>query len=152
MPTVEIVMATLPATVPSASALRQHLRRLADEISRAMRINLEPAGLTVDEWSVLDLLGDGQGHAMAEVASVAGVPGPTATRMVDRLTSQALIHRTVDPADGRRVLVALAPRGRELHTRLAPAQQQLSSLIADRIGRQEFGDLYERLRAANAGS
>lgn len=134
----------------SALAMRHHLLRLADEIAHAMRINLEPAGLTVDEWAVLNLLSDGFGHAMAEVAQIAGVPGPTATRMVDKLAGQALLHRAVDPEDGRRVLVALAPRGRELYERLAPAQRKLTAFIAERIGVANFDDLLERLSAITA--
>lgn len=145
------VMATSTRTsAASALAMRHQLRRLADEIGHAMRINLDPAGLSVDEWAVLSLLSDGVGHPMTDVAYAAGVPAPTATRMVDKLLGQALLHRTVDPTDGRRVLVVLAPRGRELYDRLAPAQRALTGFIAERIGVSNFEDLFERLAATTA--
>ncbi len=133
----------------STVGLRRLLRELEQQVAGAMRASLEPAGLTVEEWAVISLLADGLGHPMGDVGAAAGVPAPTATRLVDRLVSSALLHRGVDPADRRRVLVLLAPRGRELHARLAPGQDQLAALWAERVGEGELTQLADRLRAAS---
>jgi DNA-binding MarR family transcriptional regulator len=54
---------------------------------------------------------------------------------VDRLVDQALLHRTVDPLDRRRVLVHLTDRGRSNYQAIAPrvneaAEVQLCNLAA----------------------
>ncbi|HEX3815388.1 MAG TPA: MarR family transcriptional regulator [Mycobacteriales bacterium] len=132
----------------TTAQMRRLLRELEHEVTRAMRINLDPAGLSVDEWAVITLLGDGNGHPMSEVIAAAGVPSPTATRIVDRLVSSALLHRAVDPEDRRRVVVVLSPRGTELHARLMPAQSQIAELLASRVGDGELPELMTRLADA----
>lgn len=134
----------------TATGLRRLLRGLDVQINRAMRASLDPVGLTVDEWTVLCALNDGAGHTMAEVIEAAGVPGPTATRMVDKLVSNALLHRGVDPADRRKVLVILSPRGQELYARLAPNDARIADLLRDRIGHRAATELETRLSEATA--
>ncbi|MEZ0110659.1 DNA-binding MarR family transcriptional regulator [Catenulispora sp. EB89] len=76
---------------------------------------------SIEQWRVLNLLADGAGHTMSELAEHALLPAPTATKLVDRLVTDNLVYRHPDPADRRRVLVHAADRGRELHARLAAA-------------------------------
>lgn len=132
----------------TTAQIRRLLRDLEHEVTRAMRINLDPAGVSVDEWAVISLLSDEQGHPMSEVIAVAGVPSATATRIVDRLVSAALLHRAVDAADRRRVLVVLSPRGRKLCARLIPAQSQIADLLQGQVGNTEFAELLKRLADA----
>ena len=130
--------------------LRRLLLDLERRVTDAIRVNLEPAGLTVDDWAVLCLLSDGAGHPMAEVMSAAGMPAASATRLVDKLVSNALVHRTVDIRDRRRVLTVLSPAGVKLHDRLASGQQQIARLLAAGIGQAELGSLLDALSAADA--
>lgn len=134
----------------STAQTRRLLRDLEHEVTRAMRINLDPAGVSVEEWTVICLLSDETGHPMADVIAALGVPSPTATRIVDRLVGSALLHRAVDPNDRRRVLVVLSPRGRELYARLAPAQEQIADLLESRVGVGELAELTARLARAAA--
>ncbi|MEP9383598.1 MarR family winged helix-turn-helix transcriptional regulator [Nocardioides cheoyonin] len=123
-----------PAGADTTATLRRLLHTVERQVAEAMRINLDPAGLSVEDWAVLSLVSDGKGHTMAEVIDAAGVPAASATRLVDRLVSSALLHRTPDAQDRRRVLVALAPRGREKVAKLAPGQRRLAELLASRLG------------------
>ena len=50
-------------TVPVGRLLAQTERLLARRTEAA----LAPHGLTVDQWRVLDLLSDGEGHTMSEI-------------------------------------------------------------------------------------
>lgn len=118
----------------ATAGLRRALRELEAEVARTMRINLDPAGLTVEEWAVLDLLSDGQGHPMADVVAAVGLPAPSVTRLVDRLVGKALLHRAVAPHDRRKVLVVLAPAGRELYDKVAPGQARLAEMLDVRVG------------------
>lgn len=90
-------------------------RAVADRLGQA----LADEGASLDDWRLLALLHDG-GRSMTELAEGTAVPPPTLTKRVDRLVAGNLVHRRTDDRDRRRVLVLLAPRGRELHDRLLP--------------------------------
>jgi DNA-binding MarR family transcriptional regulator len=60
--------------------------------------------------------------------------------VIDRLTKRGFTRTKPDPADGRRLLVALTERGAALYDRARP--------IAARIIEQTLGPLNERERAA----
>jgi DNA-binding MarR family transcriptional regulator len=103
-----------------AQALSHAERRVVRQLAR----ELEAEQCTVEQWRALVLLSDGHGHPMTEVAEFALVPAPSLTRLIDRMTTDGLVHRTADPVDRRRVLVHLTPRGRALHRRLAARIEQ----------------------------
>jgi MarR family transcriptional regulator, organic hydroperoxide resistance regulator len=95
---------------------------LVGRVEHLMTRSVEAAldGLTLEQWRVLDLLADAEGHPMSEIAAHAMVPPPTLTKIVDRLIEAALVYRRPDEADRRRILVFLSERGQERHTTLAP--------------------------------
>ncbi|OQR65997.1 MarR family transcriptional regulator [Streptomyces maremycinicus] len=86
--------------------------------TRRLQSALEEFDCSVEAWWVLDLLSDGQGHHMTALADHAFLPAPSATKLIDQLVDQNLVFRRVDPADRRRVLAYLTPRGRERRQRL----------------------------------
>lgn len=112
-------------------------------VARRLATVLDAAGCSAEQWRVLVLLADGQGHPMTELAEFALLPAPTATKLVDRMVSDTLVYRRADPADRRRVLVYLADRGRALHTRLSGPLHRLQSELQDLIG--DGGELAETL-------
>ena len=97
------------------------LATLAAHAERGMENELAAEQLRVDDWRVLDHLARHGASTMAALASSALLPGPSMTRVADRLVSRGLAHRTVDGDDRRRVLVNLSRRGQRLHAVLAPA-------------------------------
>jgi DNA-binding MarR family transcriptional regulator len=97
-----------------AHALSRAERSVTRQLARAM----EEEGCTVEDSRILLLLADGRGHTMTDVAEFALVPAPSVTRIVDRMVTDGLVHRTADPSDRRRVLVHLTPRGQALKRRL----------------------------------
>lgn len=99
-------------------------------VSRRLESVLSADGLTVDQWRVIDLLADGAGHTMSEIAATIAVPGPTLTKLVDRLVDSAAVYRLVDVRDRRRVLAFLSADGRAVHTRLAT---QVAATEADAL-------------------
>ncbi|MFD9216069.1 MarR family winged helix-turn-helix transcriptional regulator [Streptomyces sp. NPDC087659] len=78
---------------------------------RRVQSVLDEFDCSVEAWRVLDLLSDGQGHHMTSLADHAFLPAPSLTKLVDQLVDQNLVYRRVDPADRRRVLAHLTPRG-----------------------------------------
>ena len=115
--------------------------------------------LTREQWRTLVLLDscadpgtDGApGHTMGEIAGRAGVPAPTATRLVDRLVADGLAYRRSDPWDRRRVLVHISGDGHELLERATAAlEDTLGAALAGvgRTARLDLLDLLQRLAAA----
>lgn len=91
-------------------------------------------GLNLEQWRTLDLLADGGGHSMTEIAEHVMVPAPTLTKIVDRLVDSTLVYRRADDRDRRRVMVLLSDRGRDLHHRLAPDVRRAEHELAATLG------------------
>jgi DNA-binding MarR family transcriptional regulator len=127
--------------VPTPRVAREPLSvvDLLDQADRAVEAVLTPVtareGLTREGWRVLLFLSRGGGRSMGEIAEHASVPNPTATRVVDRLVAHSLAFRRNDPSDRRRVLVHLAPNGRQLVERIS---RQLEQRVDGALGR--FGN------------
>src|ERR1700722_2266205 len=116
-------------------------RDLAHQLSRAERLLsgwlsalLENENCTLEEWRVLTILSDGQGHIMTEIADFAMIPAPTLTKLMDRMVSAGLVYRRADDRDRRRVLAYLGDRGRALHERAAALLTAAETELATRLG------------------
>jgi DNA-binding MarR family transcriptional regulator len=124
---------------------------LLDHADRAVDAVLTPVtaqeGLSREGWRVLLLLSRGGGRSMGEIAEHAAVPNPTATRVVDRLVAQSLAFRRNDPNDRRRVLVHLAPNGRQVVERISRQLEQRVDGTLGKItaGGQALGSLLTRV-------
>lgn len=118
----------------SGAPLGRLLAQAERLLARRTEVGLADHGLTVDQWRVLDLLSDGEGHTMSEIVAAIVVPGPTLTKIVDRLVDAAAVYRLVDTRDRRRVLAFLSESGRALHARVAPNVQQAEETALSALG------------------
>ncbi|MFE2267497.1 MarR family winged helix-turn-helix transcriptional regulator [Streptomyces griseosporeus] len=133
-----------------------HLLTRAERLSvRRIQSVLEEFDCSIEAWRVLDLLSDGEGRNMTALADHAFLPAPTLTKLIDQLVDQNLVFRRVDPADRRRVLAQLTPRGMQRWQRLSRAvradwglvgpllaendEEQLKTLLAQLAGALEGG-------------
>jgi DNA-binding MarR family transcriptional regulator len=105
--------------------------------AKRARARVEPdAVLTPSQVDLLFPLTecDDGGLGLRELARLAGVSAPTATRMIDGLESRGLVTRVRDPEDGRAVRIALTAEGaaalqarrEQLHARRRALFHQLS--------------------------
>lgn len=124
-----------PVETQSDVRLVRTLTRAARRVTAKVEPVLKSAGLTLDQWLVIDALAAARGSTMTELAAATLVTGPTLTRVTDRLVLTAVAYREVDPADRRRVRVYLSSRGRATHrkvtAKLADLEQTLVADIAD---------------------
>lgn len=114
---------------------------------------LRRIGVGREQWQVMRLLSDGQGHAMGEISEVLGLAGATATRVVDSLAQKMQVYRRSDPLDRRRVLIYLAEPGQETLHRIDEAMVEHAGLLFADLGPAEHTDLMrllERLISAAA--
>jgi MarR family transcriptional regulator, organic hydroperoxide resistance regulator len=119
-------------TKPDTSlALAQVLSQAERSVMRRLTALAETHGSTIEQWRVLSLLADGQGHPMKEIAGFVLVPSPTLTRIIDRMIAGNLVYRRVDPSDRRRVLIFCSARGRRLHAKLRRDVERYESGLAE---------------------
>jgi DNA-binding MarR family transcriptional regulator len=136
----------------------QELLRLltrAERLSvRRVQSVLEEFECSVEAWRVLDLLSDGQGHNMTALADHAFLPAPSLTKLIDQLVDQNLVFRRVDPADRRRVLAHLTPRGmrhwQQLVREVRADWAELEPLLSNEDG-ERLETLLDRLAEAMEG-
>jgi len=109
-----------------------HLLSRAEHLAaRRLTAALEPEGCSLEQWRALAFLAGGAGRTMTELAEYALLPAPTATKLIDRMVTDALVYRRPDPADRRRVLVYLTERGAALHERAAAIVREVAASLAD---------------------
>ncbi len=104
------------------SPITEHLAYLLAqanrEINRQLELRLSKEGVPVEQWRILKVLSDGNGHSMGELAEAVLLNHPTLTKMIDRMVSDALVYRAQDPKDRRKVLMFISDRGKVLCKRL----------------------------------
>ncbi|MBA4861030.1 MarR family transcriptional regulator [Streptomyces sp. PSKA54] len=104
-------------------------------LTRAERLSVRRVQSVLDEfdcsieaWRVLDLLSDGRGHNMSAIADGVFLPMSSLTKIVDQLVDQNLVYRRIDPADRRRVLAQLTPRGLQRRQQM---NRQICAVLVD---------------------
>ncbi|SNT23576.1 MarR family winged helix-turn-helix transcriptional regulator [Rhodococcoides kyotonense] len=114
-------------------------------VSERMRAVLAPAHVELEEWRVLSLLSDGDGHTMAETADFALLPPPTLTKVVNRLVANNLVHRRSGTVDRRQVLIRNTARGQQKYDALAG---EIEAVHRRLFGADSDRELLEGLLAA----
>ena len=90
------------------------VRDAITRVNRRMRQTRPVGDLTHSQISALQSLDLGGALTPRELAEAERVRTPTMTRIVSRLEELGLVARTPHPTDGRQVILALSPAGREL--------------------------------------
>jgi DNA-binding MarR family transcriptional regulator len=106
-----------------SSSLAVRLRRAEAALRDRLLPILAENGLGMEHWRIIAVVDDQPGIGMRSVAATAVVPAATLTRHMDKLVEHGVVVRHVDPADKRRVVVALSHGGRALAVRLREAER-----------------------------
>ncbi|MGZ4904323.1 MAG: MarR family winged helix-turn-helix transcriptional regulator [Halobacteriota archaeon] len=94
----------------SARKLLEVVPIIMQDIRSEMR-SRRSLDLTVPQFRVLAFVNRNEGSSLWEVAHHMGLTSPTASRLVDGLIERGLMARVVNPADRRRVKLAVTDRG-----------------------------------------
>lgn len=101
----------------AALEIFSRIKRLAKRMDRIRTEVFRESGLEVWEFDVLSTLRRAGGdHTLSPKALIEAtlVSSGTMTNRIDRLVARSLVRRKADPADGRGVLVQMAPEGAAL--------------------------------------
>jgi DNA-binding MarR family transcriptional regulator len=103
--------ATAAAEAVLSEALHDFFRAARRARGRAARQSADEL-ISLAQYHLLEPLLDGP-LTNRELAELAGVASPTATRMVDGLVGRELVTRIEDPTDRRAVVISLTEAGRK---------------------------------------
>jgi len=101
-----------------------HLARL---LAQALRERVEPHGVVPGQFAQLLALYEQDGLTQAELCARVRIEQPTMANTLARMQRDGLIDRVPDPADGRRALVTLTPRARDLQDQLIAAARAVNT-------------------------
>jgi DNA-binding MarR family transcriptional regulator len=116
-------------------ALRDFFRAARRARGRAAR-DPSPGGLSLAQFHLLEPLADGP-RTNRELAELAGISPPSATRIVDGLLERGLVSRVVDPTDRRAVVISLTATGRTALTKKGREYAVRRNRIADALDPHE---------------
>lgn len=68
-------------------------------------------GVPVEFWRALEAMADEKGRSMSELAEQIGMQLPAASKLIDRMADAALVQRSADPHDQRRVILHISDFG-----------------------------------------
>jgi len=108
---------------------------------------LKSKGVPVEQWRILQVLSDGRGRSMGELAKAVLMNHPALTKTIDRMIMRALVHRRHDPEDNRRVLVFISDFGGDL---VAQCEDQIAGYedtLAERLGPRNAAQLRKLLHS-----
>ncbi len=106
---------------------------------------LKTEGVQVEHWRVLDILSDKTGRSMGELSKAVLVNNPTLTKMLDKMVTNGLVHRTLDPGDQRRVIVYITDGGLDLLARLQVHKQSIDAKLKSALGASKANALKKLL-------
>jgi len=110
----------------------QHPGRIVARLARQVELALAAVDLTLPQYRLLVLLGEGK-EAASALAEKLAVSRPSVTGVVDGLVARGLVERDHDADDRRRVGHALTPHGKRLlESADAEVELRLSEIAAHR--------------------
>lgn len=136
----------------NGSPARRERRSLAIGLLRAreavmshFRPILAAHDVTEQQWRVIRTLAEAGTLDATDVADKAFILAPSLTRMIKSLEERGFITRHKDEADGRRVLLKLAPPGRAIMDEVMPDSRRVYAEIDARFGADRIDDLLDML-------
>lgn len=138
--------------LPDADGLQKTRRSLPIALLRAretvmagFRPILARHDVTEQQWRVIRVLGESSPRDATDVADHCCILMPSMTRIIRALQDRGLITRARDEADGRRLVLAITPAGRDLLDQVTPHSLDVYRDIAERYGVDRVETLLDML-------
>lgn len=131
--------------------ISQYLAYLLASANRRMRIGLSQTiaaeEVTEEHWRILQVLSDGQGLSMGNLAQRALLNHPALTKNMDKLVSRGLVLRAPDAHDSRKVVAYISNLGLETVARLKKSVDAHHDGIEETLGARKTQQLKRLLES-----
>lgn len=121
------------------------INKTAIAIKKEFIKRLKPYGLTPEQWSILNRLGEQDGLSQKDLAQRTYKDQPNTARILDKLEKKMLLKRADNPDDRRGFLIFLTPKGQEIRASILPITTQLNEDAALGLKKQEKNQLINLL-------
>lgn len=121
------------------------LLRAREAVMNQFRPMLAARDLTEQQWRVIRVLGENGVVDASEVADRAFILAPSLTRMIKTLEERGLIEKSKDQADGRRVLLQIAPAGLSIINEVTPESRMIYEALERKFGIEKIDLLLDLL-------
>lgn len=101
----------------------------------------ERLGVTFAQLRILFYICRRPGVDVRGLAEELGISASAVSQQVDRLVGRGLLHRTDNPEDRRRVVLALTERGQEITEEVSRASRDRIALLLSRLSQDEMAGL-----------
>jgi DNA-binding MarR family transcriptional regulator len=102
--------------------------------------------LTPTQWAVLAKLRECGPCSQNLLGRQTAMDAATIKGVIDRLTKRGITATTADPADGRRLLVALTPEGEAIYERGKPMAERITAATLEPLSPAERAGFVALLR------
>lgn len=113
------------------------IHKASRQVGVHMERQMEGTGLAPQEGHLLSYLRSYAPCPIADVVTVFGLRGSTATAVLDRMEERGLITRTPNPDDRRSFLLELTAEGRSIAGEVQELVEKLEHSIARRITKDD---------------
>ena len=115
---------------------------LANRISRAIAEHYEAKfSLSVPEWRVMAVLGEGVEMSAGEVAAKTAMDKVAVSRAVKQLLKTRRIERNLSTDDRRRSILRLSDTGIDIYRQIVPLALSYEQAILSELSQQEIASL-----------
>ena len=136
---------TVPPDTPAADLVLYRLMLVSGFVAQDFTRRFTRHKLTLPEWRVLlELHREGPDSA-ASIARRTGLTAMNVSRAVAAQTALGRIERARDPADARRHLLTLTPRGQALIARVLPEGEATARALLADIPPERHAELAEAM-------
>ena len=101
------------------------------------------AGITVDQWVIMNILNDENGISQFEIAKRSFKDAPTVTRILDLLGQKELIQRIPGKSDRRKFEIHLTGKGKTKVKEILPIAHEFRKSCYAGIKSQDLGLIEE---------
>jgi DNA-binding MarR family transcriptional regulator len=127
------------------------LSLLATQINRAIAgAYVKKFGRPAQAWKVVTVLGGFGALSASQINSHTTLEMDKVTRIVDSLVAQGFATRDQDKNDGRRVTVALSPKGQRVYMQIEDVITEMEYeflVVLNRAERESLYDFLDRLQS-----
>ena len=106
--------------------IERTIKKIKQKLQR--KFNGLNAGITVDQWVILDSLNKEAGLSQYEIAEKTYKDAPTVTRIIDLLCKKELVERVMGENDRRRFNIFLTDKGEEKVAEMLPHVIEMQAL------------------------